>query len=125
VLNRFIHRDTCRNATAEERKMRIGRTARCVCPLILAAVAPIARAVDYRIERIASNLNQPTYVSQAPGDPSNILYLTERTSNTVAGFNAANQMGKIYRYDTVTRVKTLVLDLSSRTVTQDDGLTAL
>jgi len=28
---------------------------------------------DYRIVRIASGLNQPTYLTQAPGDPANIL----------------------------------------------------
>src|SRR5687768_1429954 len=47
---------------------------------------PAAFAQDYRIERIASGLNQPTYITQAPGDPANILYFTERTSNTLAGF---------------------------------------
>jgi glucose/arabinose dehydrogenase len=96
----------------------------CAC-LVALGVIPTVQALDYRIERIASGLNQPTYVTQAPGDPPNIIYFTERTSNTIAGFNAVNQMGKIYRYDMNTRTKTLVLDLSSRSVTQDDGLTAI
>ena len=77
---------------------------------------------NFRIERIASGLNQPTYVTQAPGDPANILYFTERTSNTIGGFGAVNQMGKIWRYDVSTRAKSLVLDLSDRTITNDDGL---
>ncbi len=97
--------------------------ARLVCSACAAAMATTpAQAQTYRIERIASGLNQPTYVTQAPGDPTNILYYTERTSNTVGGFGALNQMGKVWRYDVATRIKTLVLDLSSRLVTNDDGL---
>jgi hypothetical protein len=83
---------------------------------------PLALAQDYRIERIASGLSQPTYVTQAPGDPANILYFTERTSNTIAGFGPVNDMGKVWRYDVNTRQKTLVLDLSTREVINDDGL---
>jgi len=87
------------------------------CPWVFAG-----SAFGYRIERIASGLNQPTYLTQAPGDPANILYFSERTSNTIGGFGAVNQMGKIWKYDTTTRTKSLVLDLSSRLITNDDGL---
>jgi hypothetical protein len=97
------------------------------CLLATLAVFPWASplrvaAQGYRIERIASGLNQPTYVTQAPGDPANILYYTERTSNTIGGFSATNQMGKVWKYDVNSRTKTMVLDLSSRTVTNDTGL---
>jgi glucose/arabinose dehydrogenase len=101
---------------------RLIRVAVVCAPLIHAAPA-FAQA--YRIERIASNLNQPTYVTQAPGDPANILYFTERTSDTIAGFGAINEMGKVWRYDVNTRSKTLVLDLSSRSVTNDTGLQSI
>jgi len=84
-----------------------------------------AHAQTYRIERIAWGLNQPTFVTQAPGDPANILYFTERTSNTIPGFSVINQMGKVWRYDTATRQKSLVLDLSARSVTEDTGLQAI
>ncbi len=84
--------------------------------------SPFAFAQDYRIERIASGLNQPTYITQAPGDPSNILYFSERTLNANPGFGASNLMGRIYRYDVTTRTKTQVLNLSSRNVINDDGL---
>jgi glucose/arabinose dehydrogenase len=92
--------------------------------IVLLAVVPdgSAEAQSFRIERIASGLNQPTYVTQAPGDPANILYFTERTSNTIGGFGAFNQMGKVWRYDVDTRAQQLVLDLSNRFVTQDTGL---
>jgi hypothetical protein len=61
------------------------------------------------------------YVTQAPGDAANILSFTERTSNTLPGFNTINQMGKVSRYDVNTRQKTVVPDLSAREV-QDAGL---
>lgn len=67
-------------------------------------------------------MNQPTYVTQAPGDPSNILYFTERTRDANPGFNTVNAMGRVWRYDVNTRTKSLVLDLSSRGVFQDAGL---
>lgn len=90
--------------------------------LLSAAIAAAADAQSYRIERIAAGLNQPSFVTQAPGDPANILYFTERTSNTIGGFNVVNQMGKVWRYDVDTRTKQLVLDLSNRQVINDTGL---
>ncbi|MCA9234641.1 MAG: PQQ-dependent sugar dehydrogenase [Planctomycetales bacterium] len=90
--------------------------------LWLSLLTNFVAAQSYRIERIASGLNQPTYVTQAPGDAANILYFTERTSNTIGGFGAVNDMGKVWRYDVDTQTKTMVLDLSSRTVTNDTGL---
>jgi glucose/arabinose dehydrogenase len=92
--------------------------------IYLAAILSTASAgaQDYRVERIASGLSQPTYVTQAPGDPANILYFTERTSNTQSGFNTINSMGKVWRYDVNSRQKTPVLDLSQRLVTEDAGL---
>ena len=89
---------------------------------LLTIGAADADAQGYRLERIASGLSQPTYVTQAPGDPANILYFAERTSNTIGGFSAINQMGKVWRYDVDTRTKTVVLDLSHRSVTNDTGL---
>src|SRR5688500_9994460 len=100
------------------------RTFLTACWTCLAAAASSgpAGAQEYRVERIASGLSQPTYVTQAPGDPANVLYFTERTSNTQPGFQATNQMGKVWRYDVNTRTKTPVLDLSHRFVYEDAGL---
>jgi glucose/arabinose dehydrogenase len=92
------------------------------------AISPsMAFAVDYKIVRVASGLSQPNYVTQAPGDPSNILYYTERATNAVAGFNPVNQMGRVMRYDatlaaTPGYVGTPIIDLSSRSIINDDGL---
>src|SRR5262245_66175876 len=85
-------------------------------------IVQTAVAQNYFIERIASGLNQPTYVTQAPSDPSNILYFTERTKDANPGFGATNDMGRVWRYDVNTRTRMLVLDLSSRSVTNDTGL---
>jgi glucose/arabinose dehydrogenase len=96
--------------------------------LSVCAVAPSAAiALDYKIERIASGLSQPNYVTQAAGDPSNILYYTERASGAVAGFNPVNHMGRVMRYDTTQSatpgyVGTPIIDLSGRNIINDDGL---
>lgn len=89
------------------------------------AAAPLASAQGYRIERIASGLDQPTYVTQAPGDPANILYYSERITaapGTGGGFGTLNNMGGIYRYDTLTRTSTQVLSLQHRQLLGDEGL---
>jgi glucose/arabinose dehydrogenase len=97
-------------------------TVRVVFAISLTLVAAHGRAQSYRLERIASGLNQPTYVTQAPNDPANILYFTERTRDANPGFGAVNLMGRVWRYDVDTRTRTMVLDLSSRSVINDTGL---
>jgi glucose/arabinose dehydrogenase len=87
-----------------------------------ALTASHANAQTYRLERIASGLNQPTYVTQAPNDPANILYFTERTRDANPGPGASNVMGRVWRYDVNTRTRTMVLDLSARGVVLDTGL---
>ena len=82
-------------------------------------------AQNYRIERIASGLNQPTFVTQAPGDPANVLYYIERTVSPNATFTSNSAMGKVSRYDVNTRTSTTVLDLSTRSLTHDGGLLGL
>jgi len=80
-------------------------------------------AVDYAIKRIASGLAQPTYVTQAPGDPANIIYYSTRCMSTdVGGFNNTNHMGSIIRYDMNTRTGTEIMNLNYRTFSGDEGL---
>ena len=81
---------------------------------------------DYHLERVSPVLNQPTFVTAAPGDPPNIIYYTTRISSTLSGFTPIppNTMGKVWRYDLNTRTATAVLDLSFRRVYNDDGLQA-
>jgi hypothetical protein len=84
---------------------------------LLAAVVLVAARgsfAEYRIERIASGLNQPSSISFAPGD-NNTMYILERAQN-----NNVN-MGKVLRYDIPTRTKTTILDLGSRQVGGGDS----
>ncbi|TWT36820.1 hypothetical protein KOR34_17650 [Posidoniimonas corsicana] len=79
-----------------------------------------AAGQSYRVERVASGLQQPVYMDQAPGDPSNIIYYMTRT--TMGGANAGNGThGSLWRYDMNTRAATEVLNLSHRSLTLDLG----
>src|SRR4051812_12113249 len=77
--------------------------------LLAALVLCAARGsfAEYRIERIASGLNQPSSVAFAPGD-NNTMYILERSQNDNAN------LGKVLKYDIATRTRTTILDLSSR-----------
>src|SRR5438874_377121 len=109
----------------------MSRPAFCIALTLFCAIAfppPAASAQDYKIMRVASGLNQPNYMTQAPGDPSNIIYYTERAAVPVSpvtayqGFNVVNRMGRVMRFDMSTRTSTPVIDLSSRKIFNDDGL---
>src|SRR4051812_3141969 len=78
--------------------------------IVLAAVVLCAARssfAEYRIERIASGLNQPSSVAFAPGD-NNTMYILERSQND------NNNLGKVLKYDIPTRTKSTILDLGSR-----------
>src|SRR4051812_23399844 len=77
--------------------------------LLAALVLCAARGsfAEYRIERIASGLNQPSSVAFAPGD-NNTMYILERSQNDNAN------LGKVLKYDIATRTRTTILDLGSR-----------
>src|SRR5262245_30652141 len=90
---------------------------------LLGGLASTAVAVDYAVERIASGLAQPDYVTQAPGDPANIIYYSTRCMSTDAGgFSNTNHMGSIFRYDMNTRISTPIMNLNYRTFSGDEGL---
>src|SRR6476620_3813399 len=94
----------------------------CVIPftrnasLLAALVLCAARGsfAEYRIERIASEINQPSAAAFAPSD-NNTMYILERTQN-----NNVN-MGKVLKYDIATRTKTTILDLVGRAVGGGDS----
>jgi len=92
--------------------------------LIGFAIGQSVALADYHLERVSPVLNQPTFLTQAPGDPANIIYYSTRISSTTSGFtpNPPNTMGKVWRYDLNTRTSIAVLDLSGRKVYNDDGL---
>jgi hypothetical protein len=91
----------------------------------LAALVALDRAAlgqtpSYRLERIASGLSQPVYMSQAPGDPANIIYYMTRVT-TGGGGASSGTHGSLWRYDMSTRQSTEVLNLSHRNLTLDLG----
>ncbi|HEY4232122.1 MAG TPA: alpha-L-arabinofuranosidase C-terminal domain-containing protein [Lacipirellulaceae bacterium] len=100
---------------------------RAISFLLCMAIAIVdgAWAQNYRVERIASDLAQPTFVTQAPGDPANIIYYSTRITaaeGAGGGFGTTNNMGGIFRYDMNTRTSTQVMNLSYRQLTGDEGL---
>ncbi|MEO7100481.1 MAG: PQQ-dependent sugar dehydrogenase [Luteolibacter sp.] len=92
---------------------------------LLVFLTQSASLASYHLERISPVLNQPTYLTQAPGDPANILYYTTRINGNSPGYNATNPMGSVWRYDINTRVSTEVLSMSSRSTVADDGIQSI
>jgi hypothetical protein len=90
--------------------------------VVVGLIAPRAwgQTPTYRLERVASGLRQPVYMTQAPGDPANVIYYMSRV--TTGGANAGNGThGSIYRYDMDTGQSTEILNLSHRNLTLDLG----
>ena len=119
-------RDT--ESPRRDRRARMIAMASMACVGGIALGSDVARGGDYRVERIAAGLTQPNYLTQAPGDPANVVYYVERTqapadgSYNVSNFSKVNHMGKVIRYDMASGAKTTVLDMYDRKVFQDDGL---
>jgi Glucose / Sorbosone dehydrogenase len=74
-----------------------------------------ARA-EYTVERVVGGLNQPTFVTQAPGDNTS-LYIVERA-------DTGNQLGRIRKFDLQTQSSTTFLDLSG-TILSDGGVLSM
>lgn len=94
-------------------------------------IASATLALDYAVERVASGLAQPTFMTQAPPGPANtdsssVIYYSTRitppATGTGAGFGTLNNMGGIFRYDMNTRTSTQVMSLNYRQLTGDEGL---
>jgi len=76
-------------------------------------------AQDFAINKVVGGLNQPTFMTFAPGDDTN-LYIAELRSGT-----NINNLGDIIRYNPVTKAKTTVVDLSSIATSSDGGVVGL
>lgn len=68
---------------------------------------------DYTVERVVSGLNQPMYLTQAPGE-NDSLYIVERS-------DSGNSLGKIRRYNLQTHTFNTFLDLTG-SIFSDGGL---
>ena len=71
---------------------------------------------EYVVERVVGGLNQPTFVTQAPGDNTS-LYIVERA-------DTGNQLGRIRKYDLQTKSSSTFLDLSG-TILSDGGVLSM
>src|SRR5262245_36357848 len=90
--------------------------------LAIAALQSFSASAGYHLERISPVLNQPTFLTQRPGDPPNLLFYTTRIGTAFSGFSSVNTMGGVWKYDVNSRTSFQVLSLSSRQVYNDDGL---
>jgi hypothetical protein len=102
-------------------EQRIDRVHVRIHRLTLAAIGFVTLAVgaargDYAVQRIVAGLNQPTFVTQAPGDNGS-LYIVERA-------DTGNQLGRIRKYDLQTQTSTTFLDLTG-TVNSDGGVLSM
>ncbi|MBX3435264.1 MAG: PQQ-dependent sugar dehydrogenase [Pirellulales bacterium] len=95
---------------------RIGAGFVATCAAMVALSPAKTLFAAYAVERLVTGLNQPMYVTQAPGDNSS-LYIVERREGT-------NTLGRVQKYDLQTQSITTFLDLSG-TVNSDGGLLAM
>jgi glucose/arabinose dehydrogenase len=71
----------------------------------------------YRVERVASGLNQPMFVAQAPGDPSS-LYIVERQG-------VDDTAGRILKRDLNSQTNQVFLDFAGNAFTGDGGVLSM
>lgn len=97
------------------RAIRSGeRLALAICSVACVAVGAAHGA--YTVQRVVGGLNQPIYMTQAPGDSSS-LYIVERADPN-------NQLGKIRKFDLQSQTFTTFLDLSG-SITSDGGVLSM
>jgi glucose/arabinose dehydrogenase len=87
--------------------------------LIWAMLPYGACAQDFAINKIVGGLNQPTFVTFAPGDDTD-LYVAELRS----GSNV-NNLGRIVRYNRVTHAESTVVDLTTIATSSDGGIAGM
>ncbi|MFO0788472.1 MAG: PQQ-dependent sugar dehydrogenase [Pirellulales bacterium] len=83
--------------------------------MLLVVSATAARAA-YTVGRVVGGLNQPTFMTQAPGDGTS-LYIVERS-------DAGSQLGRIRKYDLQTQSLTTFLDMTG-SITSDGGVLSM
>ncbi|WP_425395825.1 PQQ-dependent sugar dehydrogenase [Aeoliella sp.] len=89
---------------------------RLIFAAICVAALPTVAWAEYTVQRVASGLNQPIHMTQAPGD-GNTLYIVERN-------DGGNQVGRVIAYDQLTGQQSTFLDLPG-TIISDGGLLSL
>src|SRR5262245_32253685 len=87
-----------------EMKLRANSRISLSALVVLGFLSPRLARADVRLERIATGLTSPTFVTQAPGD-NNSLYIVQRNFTVV-------------KYDLTTRASSTILNLSGSRFTQ-------
>src|SRR5688572_21373473 len=87
--------------------------------LAVCAASATSRAA-YVAKKLVGNLNQPTFVTAAPGDDNN-LYIVQRAGTPNASSGGANTVGDIVRYNKTTGVTSPYFNVPGSLV-QDGGL---
>jgi hypothetical protein len=90
----------------------------CVCAVgaAILGLSPDYSSAAYTVERVVNGLNQPTFVTQAPGDGTS-LYVVERA-------DSASELGRIRKLDLATHTLTTFLDLTGQ-ITSDGGVLSM
>ena len=76
-------------------------------------MTPMRVLADYTVQRVLTGLNQPTYLTQAPGDNVDLFIAQRKDPDESAG--------EIIQYNKITHTTTTFLDISGP-VYQDGGL---
>ena len=79
---------------------------------LIAGSLQLSRAA-YTVERVVNGLNQPMFMTQAPGDGTS-LYIVERN-------DGSSQLGRIRKFDLQTQALTTFLDLTG-SISSDGGV---
>src|SRR6476659_4338910 len=109
-----LNRVTKSEQFTDQTSVRICRLTFAAIGLVIVGVMPALG--DYAVQRVVGGLNQPTFVTQAPGDNSS-LYIVERA-------DSGNQLGRIRKYDLQTQTATTFLDLTG-TINSDGGVLSM
>src|SRR4051812_27918209 len=84
--------------------------------LVVASLRATASQAAYTVERVVNGLNQPIFMTQAPGDGTS-LYVVERA-------DSASDLGRIRKYDLQTHTLSTFLDLTGK-ITSDGGVLSM
>ncbi len=84
--------------------------------LVIASLRTTASQAAYTVERVVNGLNQPTFMTQAPGDGTS-LYVVERA-------DSASDLGRIRKFDLQTHTLSTFLDLTGQ-ITSDGGVLSM
>lgn len=87
----------------------------------IAASCAFAQTPTFRVERVASGLDLPLFVTSAPGDPDAIYVVEEQTND----FNDGNGSGQISRIDVNTGARTTFLRVQNIFQPIEGGLRSL